>query len=91
MVLSNIFYTLCVHYLLDHTQEEDKGIKAFNFAKGCIKTENKEFLLWINSMESSFNNRTILETDAPINKASGWIRVALSYSIHFLVCSKSFK
>jgi hypothetical protein len=42
-------------------------------------------------MESSFKNRDVLNTDAPINKASGWVRVALSYSIHFLVCSKSFK
>ena len=27
----------------------------------------------------------------PICKASGWVRVALSYSIHFLICAKSFK
>ena len=27
----------------------------------------------------------------PIQKFSGWVRVALSYAIHFLVCGKSYK
>ena len=33
VVLSNTLYALCVHYLLNHIEEEEKGIKAFNFAK----------------------------------------------------------
>ena len=27
----------------------------------------------------------------PIDKASGWVRIALSYSIYFLIAGKSFK
>ena len=33
----------------------------------------------------------MIEKDAPINKASGWVGVALSYAIHFMVCPESFK
>jgi len=32
-----------------------------------------------------------LEQHCPINKASGWIRVALSYSVHFLVKGDSYR
>lgn len=33
VVLSNTFYVLLVNYLLNHHQEEDRAIKAFQFAK----------------------------------------------------------
>jgi ADP-ribosylglycohydrolase len=91
VVLANTFYALCVYYLLNHIESEGKRLQAFYFAKGNIGSQNKEFILWFNSIESSFKNPKILEVDAPINKASGWVRVALSYSIHFLVSSESFK
>lgn len=41
VVLSNTFYALCVHYLLNHTSEEGKGLKAFYFAKEKIGGVNK--------------------------------------------------
>jgi hypothetical protein len=87
VVLSNTFYALCVHYLLNNLEKEDRGIQAFYFAKEKIGSLNKEFAIWIKSIEESFKNREVIEKDAPINKASGWVRVALSYAVHFLVCS----
>jgi hypothetical protein len=41
VVLSNTFYALCVHYLLNNIEKEGKGIEAFNFAKHNLGSSNK--------------------------------------------------
>ena len=42
-------------------------------------------------IEKTFEDRSILEKELPVVKASGWVRIGLSYAVHFLVAGNSYR
>ena len=89
--MANCFYCLVVQYLLQNIEDPQRGRKSFQYAKGFNLGKNQNFKEWIVLIEKTFEDRSTLEKELPVYKASGWVRIGLTYAIHFLVSGKSYE
>ncbi len=90
---TNIFYCLMIKYLVNNYTNPTRNADSFYFAKEQLKINAKNDALstWIELIEKSFEDYQLLTVALPANKKMGWIRIAFSYAVYFLVKGTSFR
>ena len=92
VALANTAYVIAATYLMNHAGEEKRNVMAFEEAeKWLISKGNKDLIGWMDTIKGTVGSIDELLKQVPPNKAEGWIKIAFTYAMHFLLAGAPFK